>query len=178
MYHRHFQLKAEPFGVSPDSRFFFQTEQHREALATLYYGISQRRGFALLTGRPGLGKTSVLVQLLQMLEGKEETAYLRSASVFHVPFRGTGASCNGCRKRCPGRPEIWFRPRHRICSVVIRRTPAQLDVQSDDSDLRTTGRDGVQKERVEPQCPVGGRQENRELGFLRSVGGNTAPLST
>ena len=76
MYHAHFHLTQEPFGVSPDCRFFYQTEQHGEALATLYYAIQQRRGFALLVGRPGLGKTSILVQLVQILEGKAEIAYL------------------------------------------------------------------------------------------------------
>jgi general secretion pathway protein A len=76
MYHTHFALQEEPFGVSPDRRFFFQTEQHREALATLYYAVRQRRGFALLVGRPGLGKTCLLVQLLEMLHGEAETAYL------------------------------------------------------------------------------------------------------
>jgi type II secretory pathway predicted ATPase ExeA len=76
MYHNHFSLKQEPFGVSPDGRFFYQTEQHREALAGLYYAIEQRRGFAVLVSRPGLGKTSILVQLLQLLEGKAEIAYL------------------------------------------------------------------------------------------------------
>jgi general secretion pathway protein A len=76
MYHTHFALQQEPFGVSPDRRFFFQTEQHREALATLYYAVRQRRGFALLLGRPGLGKTCLLVQLLEMLQGEAETAYL------------------------------------------------------------------------------------------------------
>ena len=64
------------FGVSPDQRFFFQTEQHREAVATLYYAVKQRRGFALLVGRPGLGKTSVLVKLIDMLRDEAETAYL------------------------------------------------------------------------------------------------------
>ena len=76
MYHAHFGLRDEPFGVSPDGRFFLETEQHREALATLYYGIRQRRGFSLLIGRAGLGKTSILVQLLKRLEGEAETAYL------------------------------------------------------------------------------------------------------
>jgi len=79
MYHSHFSLKEEPFGVSPDSRFFYQTEQHREALAGLYYAVEQRRGFAVLLGRPGLGKTSVLVQLFQSLEGKAEIAFLPQA---------------------------------------------------------------------------------------------------
>lgn len=76
MYHEHFSLREEPFGVSPDHRFFLQTEQHREALATLYYALVQRRGLVLLLGRAGLGKTSVLVKLMQLLEGLAETAYL------------------------------------------------------------------------------------------------------
>jgi general secretion pathway protein A len=76
MYHAHFALQEEPFGVSPDARFFFETERHREARATLCYAIRQRRGFALLVARAGLGKTSVLVQLLQLLEGQAEIAFL------------------------------------------------------------------------------------------------------
>jgi type II secretory pathway predicted ATPase ExeA len=76
MYHTHFALSEEPFGVSPDGRFFFETEQHSEALATLYYAIRQRRGFALLVSRPGLGKTSLLVQLLQLAEAQAEIAFL------------------------------------------------------------------------------------------------------
>src|SRR5579875_2776395 len=76
MYQAHFGLKDEPFGVSPDSRFFYEGEQHREALATLYYAVQQRRGFALLVGNAGLGKTSILVRLMQLLEGRAELAYL------------------------------------------------------------------------------------------------------
>jgi general secretion pathway protein A len=76
MYLSHFSLNEEPFGVSPDGRFFYQSEQHKESLASLYYGIRQRRGFALLVGRAGLGKTSVLVQLIQLLENRASIAYL------------------------------------------------------------------------------------------------------
>jgi general secretion pathway protein A len=76
MYHSYFALREEPFGVSPDGRFFVQTAQHREALATLLYAIQQRRGFALLVGRAGVGKTSVLVRLVELLEGKADVAYL------------------------------------------------------------------------------------------------------
>ena len=76
MYLAHFALKQEPFGVSPDCRFFYESEQHGEALATLYYAIEQRRGFGLLVARAGLGKTSILVLLTHLLRGKAETAYL------------------------------------------------------------------------------------------------------
>src|ERR1035438_4662090 len=76
MYHRHFGLREEPFGVSPDRRFFFRTEQHGEAIATLYYAIHQRRGFVLLVGRPGSGKTSVLFTLVDLLKDRTQIAYL------------------------------------------------------------------------------------------------------
>jgi general secretion pathway protein A len=76
MYHSHFGLRAEPFGVTPDRGFFFPAAQHREAVATLFYAIRQRRGFALLVGGAGLGKTTVLFTLVQMLKRKAQIAYL------------------------------------------------------------------------------------------------------
>jgi type II secretory pathway predicted ATPase ExeA len=76
MYHAHFGLSEEPFGASPDPHFFFRTEQHHEAVATLFYAIQQRRGFAMLVGRAGLGKTSVLFTLVQSLKDKAEVVYL------------------------------------------------------------------------------------------------------
>ena len=76
MYHTHFSLREEPFGVTPDRRFFFRTGQHHEAIATLFYAIQQRRGFALLVGRAGLGKTTVLFTLVQMLKGQAQIAFL------------------------------------------------------------------------------------------------------
>src|ERR1035441_6363298 len=72
MYHTHFGLREEPFGVTPDRRFFYQTAQHREAVATLFYAMEQRRGFALLLGRAGLGKTSVLFTLAKILKAKAQ----------------------------------------------------------------------------------------------------------
>jgi general secretion pathway protein A len=77
MYHEYFGLRDEPFSASPDDRFFFQTEQHTEAVASLFYAILQRRGFGLLVGKPGLGKTSVLRRLVFLLvEGKADVAFL------------------------------------------------------------------------------------------------------
>jgi len=76
MYHKHFGLREEPFGVSPDRRFFFRTEQHAEAIATLHYAIQQRRGFVLLVGRAGSGKTNVLFTLVDLLKDRAQIAYL------------------------------------------------------------------------------------------------------
>jgi general secretion pathway protein A len=76
MYHTHFGLMEEPFGASPDPHFFFRSEQHHEVVATLFYAIQQRRGFAMLVGSAGLGKTSALFALVQSLRDKAEVVYL------------------------------------------------------------------------------------------------------
>ena len=70
------RTSGRTLGVTPDGRFFYQTAQHREAAATLLYAVCQRRGLALLLGRAGLGKTSVLFNLVQSLKDKAQTAYL------------------------------------------------------------------------------------------------------
>lgn len=83
MYCKHFGFREEPFGVSPDARFFFSTAQHAEAGAALYYAISQRRGFAVLIGAPGLGKTSVLVNLAERIAAEARVAFF-----VHPRFEG------------------------------------------------------------------------------------------
>lgn len=68
MYLAHFQLERNPFEMSPDPHFFFPTTQHREALAGLVYGITERKGFLVLTGEVGTGKSLVVRCLLDALD--------------------------------------------------------------------------------------------------------------
>src|SRR5215472_16218535 len=67
MYSRAFGLTQNPFSLTPDPAFLFLTEQHRQALAGLTYAILQRRGFAVLTGDAGTGKTTLLARVLQFV---------------------------------------------------------------------------------------------------------------
>jgi len=53
MYERFFDLKCNPFGMTPDPRFHFQSVAHREALAALTYAVNERRGFMTLVGEVG-----------------------------------------------------------------------------------------------------------------------------
>jgi general secretion pathway protein A len=77
MYQRFFGLRESPFNVNPDPRYLFLTNQIREALAGLTYGIQNRKGFILLTGEVGTGKTTLLNRLLDWLRGtKVATAYI------------------------------------------------------------------------------------------------------
>jgi type II secretory pathway predicted ATPase ExeA len=67
MYKQFFGLRVSPFNVNPDPRFLFLTQSAREALACLSYGIQTRKGFILLTGEVGTGKTTLLNKLLEWL---------------------------------------------------------------------------------------------------------------
>ncbi len=59
MYHDYYKLAGPPFENTPDPRYFFASEQHREALAAIEYTIRMRKGFVLITGDIGSGKTTV-----------------------------------------------------------------------------------------------------------------------
>jgi general secretion pathway protein A len=67
MYHRSFGLLKNPFNMTPDPAFLLMTPQHREALAGLTYAILQCKGFMVLAGEAGTGKTTLLTRTLQFL---------------------------------------------------------------------------------------------------------------
>jgi general secretion pathway protein A len=71
-----FGLREQPFGVTPDPRFLYLSAAHREALASLYYGIEANRGFLGLIARPGMGKTTILFHLLEKFRGTARTALI------------------------------------------------------------------------------------------------------
>ena len=77
MYKSFFGLRAQPFGASPDPRFLFLRPQIREALACLQYGIASRKGFVVMTGEVGTGKTTLLRAVLDTFaKGRVATAFL------------------------------------------------------------------------------------------------------
>ena len=71
-----YRLREQPFGVTPDPRFFYFSPGHREALASLFYGIETGRGFLSLVAEPGMGKTTLLFQLLKRWKGYVHSAFL------------------------------------------------------------------------------------------------------
>ncbi len=77
MYKSFFGLRALPFGASPDPRFLFLRPQIREALACLQYGIAARKGFVVMTGEVGTGKTTLLRAVLDSFaKGRISTAFV------------------------------------------------------------------------------------------------------
>lgn len=76
MYTAFYGLREKPFALSPDPRFLFLSEPHREALAHLLYGIEQGEGFIAITGEVGTGKTTLCRTLLRRLGPDVEVAFL------------------------------------------------------------------------------------------------------
>ncbi len=82
MYKKFFQLAAHPFGTSPDPRFLYMTSPIREALAALTYSTTARKGFVVLTGEVGTGKTTILNKFMQWLRGQQAaTAFVFNPSL-------------------------------------------------------------------------------------------------
>lgn len=67
MFLDYYGLVEQPFGVTPDTRFLYLNVMYREALASLWCGLQENRGFMTLIAEPGMGKTTLLFQLLQRL---------------------------------------------------------------------------------------------------------------
>jgi type II secretory pathway predicted ATPase ExeA len=79
VYSTYFGLNEAPFNITPDPSFLFQSASHQEALAQLQYGIRTRRGFIVLTGEVGTGKTTLIQALLSQLPESTHTALIFSA---------------------------------------------------------------------------------------------------
>ncbi|MFZ2603444.1 MAG: ATPase, partial [Candidatus Omnitrophota bacterium] len=59
MYKKFYGFSEKPFNMTPDSKFFFPSSKHTEALSSLLYSINERKGFVMITGEIGAGKTTV-----------------------------------------------------------------------------------------------------------------------
>lgn len=81
MYETYYNLICPPFQNTPNPRFFFETDQHKEALAKLEYTVRGRRGFALITGEVGSGKTTLTRTLIRRLGSDARVALINNTRV-------------------------------------------------------------------------------------------------
>jgi general secretion pathway protein A len=86
MYLSHYHLKKEPFQITSDPDFLWLGEQHLEALSTLQYGIQQSKGFLLLTGDVGTGKTVLINRLASMIDDTSIVANLADPGLSVLDF--------------------------------------------------------------------------------------------
>lgn len=99
MYEQFYQLKEKPFSVTPDTKYFFKSQEHEEALSSLLYSIQERRGFVVITGEIGSGKTTTWRVLLNELDKTTKLALILNTHLspkqmmmaildeFEIPFK-------------------------------------------------------------------------------------------
>lgn len=103
MYESFYNLKENPFGMTPNPRFFYKANGHRGALAYLAYGVFGKRGFLALTGEVGLGKTTVIRAFVQTLQPCLEVAFVLNTKVgfeemLYMFLHDFGCSVQGASK--------------------------------------------------------------------------------
>lgn len=107
MYETAFGFERPPFNNVPDSSFFFGSEQHSEALAQLLYAVEERKGFAMLSGEVGSGKTTVTRALLRRLDRERTvTAVVTNSRLTGVQLLWTAAREFGLTDLKPSRPAL------------------------------------------------------------------------
>lgn len=89
MFEGFFGLSENPFNLTPDPKFLYMSDVHKEALSHLQYGIEQRKGFVLITGEVGTGKTTICRSLLSLLSTKTRTALVLNPSLSDVELLQT-----------------------------------------------------------------------------------------
>jgi general secretion pathway protein A len=100
MFLQHYGMHEQPFGVTPNPRYLYLSQTHREALASLVYGIESGRGFMALIAKPGMGKTTLLFQVLDRLGSSARTVFLfhtqcNSREFFHYLLSDLGIDSQG-----------------------------------------------------------------------------------
>ncbi len=84
MYNSFFGLNETPFNLTPDPRYLFLSPNHREAIDHLLYGINERKGFILITGGIGAGKTTLCRVLLDRLDEKTKSALILNSFISDI----------------------------------------------------------------------------------------------
>lgn len=105
MYHEYYGFVRSPFEMTPDPAFLYLGEAHREGLATLVYGVQSRKGFVLLTGEVGTGKTTLLHALLAQLDRNTLSAFIFNPRLDPLDFFRVLFDEYGIEKPCHTKAE-------------------------------------------------------------------------
>ncbi|HXY51186.1 MAG TPA: AAA family ATPase [Terriglobales bacterium] len=123
MYKQFYKLRRNPFEITPDPSFLFLTRRHKEALAALYHGVRRRKGFVVLTGEVGTGKTLLIRCLLKLLKGSDVScAYVFNSRLSPLEFLQFIAVDLGLPVAGKNKAEIL----HELCNFVSARHQRKL----------------------------------------------------
>jgi general secretion pathway protein A len=124
MYKTFFHLTRNPFELTPDPDFLFPTKRHNEALSALYYGVRRHKGFVVLTGEVGTGKTLLLRCLLQIFKQSKDVtyAYLFNSRLSATEFLQSVVSDFGLPASGKNKSELLLE----LCNYVVSRGMKKL----------------------------------------------------
>ena len=126
MYHAHYGLLRPPFEMTPDPAFLYLGEAHREGLATLVYGVQSRKGFVLLTGEVGTGKTTLLHALLAQLDRNTLAAFIFNPRLEPLDFFRVLFDELGIEKACTSKAEYLITLNRFLIERLERDLPTLL----------------------------------------------------
>ncbi len=126
MYREHYGLSRRPFELNPDPSFLYLGESHREGLATLVYGVQSGKGFVLLTGEVGTGKTTLLHALLAQLDNKTASAFIFNPKLEPLDFFRMLFDEYGIRERCSTKAEYLLALNHFLIERLGRNQQTVL----------------------------------------------------
>lgn len=106
MYLKHYQLKLKPFEIGPDPKFLWLGEKHKEAFAVLKYGILENKGFIVLIGEPGTGKSTLLNAIAETLGTNVRFAKISDPALNELEFFNFAASAFEMGKTFNGKAEF------------------------------------------------------------------------
>jgi len=112
MYRAFYGLIRQPFEMTPDPGFLYLGETHREGLATLVYGVRSRKGFVMLTGEVGTGKTTLLHALLAQLDSSTDSAYIFNPCLEPLDFFQLLFDDLGIEEKCTSKAEYLLALNH------------------------------------------------------------------
>ena len=125
MYEAFFGLKEKPFRMTPDTRYFYPSAKHTDALNHMVYAIEERRGFVVITGEIGSGKTTLSRVLFQKLDPRTKTAIVRNT---HLTAKDLIASTLD-------ELEIPYRPEHTKTQMIGKLNEFLIDQLREDNNV-------------------------------------------
>jgi general secretion pathway protein A len=126
MYREFYGLLRAPFEMTPDPAFLYLGETHREGLATLVYGVQSRKGFVLLTGEVGTGKTTLLHALLAQIDATTTTAFIFNPRLEPLDFFRILFDEFGIEKPCRTKAEYLMALNHFLIERLKNNETALL----------------------------------------------------
>lgn len=123
MYNGHFSFREAPFEVTPDPQFYYSNTVYQEAWGTLCYGIEARKGFIVLTGEAGTGKTTLLKKAMTAFDSRVKTAYVpctpcKHAELLSLILTGLGLPAGDSRSTLVGHFTDYLTEQFRTGNIV------------------------------------------------------------